>query len=231
MTDMQIQSGEKTKFFWSIVCTYITFQLISDICAGKLIDLWGFPVSVTVLFFPITYIFADILTEVYGYALARRALWIVLFSSITAGFCYQIAALWPPSSQFSSNDAYRAVLLQVPRTLIGGWLAVFAGEISNNFVLAKLKVATSGKYLWLRTISSTIVGQLVNTAIFYVVALGGILPTTVLIQAILVGWVAKTLVEVVFTPFTYFVVTQLKRIEGIDFYDRTTDFNPFSFKD
>jgi uncharacterized integral membrane protein (TIGR00697 family) len=231
MMSMQNQSNEKTRFFWSIVCVYITFQLISDVCAGKLIDLQGFPVSVTVLFFPVTYIFADILTEVYGYALARKALWIVLFASITAGVCYQITALWPPSTQFPNNDAYRTVLLQVPRTLIGGWLAVFAGEIANNYVLAKLKVATSGKHLWLRTISSTIVGQLFNTAIFYVVALGGILPTPVLMQAILVGWIAKTLVEVLFTPITYFVVARLKRLEGIDFYDRATDFNPFSFKD
>lgn len=221
----------QTTFYWYIVSAYITFQLISDVCAGKLIDLGGFPVSVTVLFFPVTYIFADILTEVYGYSRSRRALWVVLGSSVAAGSAYQIAALWPPSVQFPVNDAYRTVLLQVPRTLIGGWIAVFAGEIVNNFILAKLKIATRGKHLWLRTISSTFAGQLVNTAIFYLVALGGVLPTAVLIQAILIGWLAKTLVEVAFTPITYFVVTWLKRIEDLDIFDNNTDFNPFSLRE
>lgn len=218
----------RPKLFWPIVCWYVTFQLISDVAAGKLIDVFGFPVSVTVLFFPVTYIFADILTEVYGYALARRALWMVLISSVVAGVCYQIAAIWTPSVQFAGNDAYKTVLYQVPRTLAGGWLAVFAGEFANNFTLAKLKVATSGRWLWLRTISSTVVGQLVNTAIFYVVALGGILPTSVLVQAVCVGWIAKTAVEVIFTPITYVVINRLKKYEGIDFYDRQTNFSPFT---
>ena len=106
-------------------------------------------------------------------------------------------------------------------------LAVFAGDISNNYVLAKLKIAMEGRYLWVRTISSTIVGQGINTLVFYVVALSGVLPLSALVQAIAVGWVIKISVEVVMTPFTYLIVGRLKKIENVDYYDKETDFNPF----
>lgn len=218
------------RFYWPLICLYITFQLVSDVVAGKLIAVGSYPVSVSVIFFPVTYIFADILTEVYGYARARRALWIVLLCSVIAGACYQLAAAWSPSPVFKENDAYKTVLYQVPRILLGGWLAVFAGEFSNNYILAKMKVLTRGRFLWMRTISSTIVGQLVNTAVFYVVALGGVFPAEVLLTAIVTGWILKTSVEVIFTPVTYIVVGWLKRKEGIDVYDRATQFTPFSLR-
>lgn len=223
-------SAQPLRFFWYIVCLYVTFQLVSDVIAGKLIGVAGFPVSVTVIFFPVTYIFADILTEVYGYARARQALWTVLACSVIAGTCYQIAAAWPPAPQFASNEAYKTVLYQVPRILLGGWLAVFAGEFANNYVLAKMKVWTKGRHLWSRTISSTVVGQLVNTAVFYVIALGGILPAEALAQAIVAGWIIKTAVEVLFTPVTYLVVSFLKRSEGVDVFDKHTNFSPFRLR-
>jgi queuosine precursor transporter len=225
---MESQPKKFYRLLSLITSLNITFQLVSDVTAGKLISVFGYPVSITVLYFPITYIISDVLTEVYGYAKARKVLWTTLLCSVLAGVVYQIVAAWTPASVFSQNEAYVKVFQSVPRILLGGWLAVFSGDIANNFTLAKLKVMTEGKLLWLRTISSTIVGQLINTAVFYIVALGGILPNSVLVQAILVGWIIKTLVEIVFTPITYAVIGWLKRIENEDFYDRGTNFNPFN---
>ena len=221
---------KRFKYLGLMTCLYITFQLVSDVCAGKLIDVLSYPVSVTVLFFPITYIFSDILTEVYGYTIARNVLWTVLICSITAGLIYIGVAALSPSVIFQNNEAYKTVLGQVPRVLIGGWLAVFAGDITNNFVLAKLKIITKGKHLWSRTISSTIAGQLVNTAVFYFIGLYNILPFNVLFTSIMSGWVIKVIVEVIFTPVTYWIVAKLKKEEQIDYYDYDTNFNPFKYR-
>ncbi|MBI4755533.1 MAG: queuosine precursor transporter [Betaproteobacteria bacterium] len=205
----------------------IAFQLISDVSAGKIISVLGVGVSVTVLYFPVTYIISDVLTEVYGYGRARTVLWYTMFASITAGVVYQLIVVIPPAPFFQDNDAYAKVFGTVPRILLGGWLAVFLGDISNNYVLARMKLWTNGKYLWTRTIGSTIVGQGINTVVFYVVALGGVLPTDVLVSAVMVGWLVKTCVEALMTPFTYAVVRFLKKAEGVDYFDRDTDFNPF----
>lgn len=218
------------KYFNFLVCLYVAMQLISDVTAGKITSVFGYPVSVTVLYFPITYIFADVLTEVYGYARARSALWTVLACSVLAGVVYQIAALMPPAAGFDADPAYRRVLFQVPRVLLGGWIAVFAGEISNNYMMARVKVAMKGRHLWIRTISSTIVGEFFNTALFYVIALYGVLPTNLLVQSILTGWALKVMVEVVMTPVTYIVVGKLKEAEREDFFDTDTNFNPFLFR-
>lgn len=207
----------------------ITFQLISDATAGKIIELLGYPVSVTVLYFPIVYIISDIITEVYGYAQARKVLWLTMLSSITAGIFYQIAVAIEPASFFQAGAAYETVFSVVPRVLIGGWLAVFIGEIINNYILAKLKVVTKGNHLWLRTISSTFFGQFANTTVFYIVALGGILPPNVLIVSILAGWLIKVAVEIILTPVTYVVINKVKKIENEDYYDKNTDFSPLKF--
>ncbi len=208
----------------------ITFQLISDATAGKIIELLGYPVSVTVLYFPIVYILSDIITEVYGYAQARKVMWLTLLSSVTAGIFYQIAVAIPSASFFEAGAAYETVFGIVPRILVGGWLAVFVGETINNYILAKLKVKTEGKYLWLRTITSTVFGQFGNTTVFYIVALGGILPTNILVVSIIAGWLFKVAIEVILTPVTYAVVNKVKQIEKEDYYDRNTDFNPIKFE-
>lgn len=209
----------------------VSFQLISDATAAKIVLLFGYGVSVTVLYFPFTYVISDIITEVYGYARARQILWYTLLASVLAGVFYQIAVAVPSAPFFVNGDSYEKVFGIVPRVLIGGWLAVFWGDISNNYVLAKLKIITNGRFLWVRTISSTVVGQFVNTAVFYVIALGGVLPSDVLIQGILAGWIMKTCVEALLTPLTYFVVGRVKKIEGVDYYDRGTNFNPFRVKE
>lgn len=215
------------RFLGIITTAYITFQLVSDITAGKIISLFGFPVSVTVLYFPVTYIFADILTEVYGYARARAVVWQVVLASVLAGLIYQLVVVLPPGPGFDANDAYSRVLGSVPRILLGGWLAVWAGGLLNDYILARMKVWSNGKHLWSRTIGSTVVGEFANTALFYTIALSGVLPNTVLLQAIFTGWAIKVGVEVVFTPWTYWVVRTLKRLENEDHYDRETNFNPF----
>jgi uncharacterized integral membrane protein (TIGR00697 family) len=214
------------RYLGFITCLYITFQLVCDVTAGKIITVYGMPVSVTVLYFPVTYIFADVLTEVYGYRRARAVLWTVLLASVTACLLYQVAARWPPAAGWDGDPAYRQVLGVVPRVVLGSWVALFAGEILNNYVLARLKVASGGRHLWLRTTSSTVVGQLGNTALFYGIALSGVLPAPLLMKSIVVGWLAKVAVEVAFTPLTYLVVGRLKRAEHEDWFDRATDFNP-----
>jgi len=232
VTHVNHVEGPKSQYRYLtwITVIYVAFQLISDVTAGKLISIYGFPTSIAVLYFPITYLFSDILTEVYGYEQARSVLWKVLFASVTAGVVYQLTVYWPPASGFTINQSYVDVFGQVWRILIGGWLAVFAGDIVNNYVMAKIKVLMNGKMLWVRAIASTITGQGVNTVIFYVVALYGIIPTTILLEAIVTGWLLKSAVEAVLLPFTYAVCRILKQREGVDFYDVNTNFNPFIVK-
>lgn len=215
------------KLLGLITILYITFQLISDVTAGKIIAFGPFTVSVTVFYFPITYILADLLTEVYGYAQARKVTWYAFFSSVIAGLIYWLISVIPAAPGFANNDAYITVFGQVPRILLGGWIAVFAGGISNDYILAKMKIWTKGKFLFLRTIGSTIVGEGINTFLFYTIALYSILPNNLLISSILSGWLLKVLVETIFTPLTYLAVWKVKQIENEDYYDKTTDFNPF----
>ena len=209
---------------------YITFQLVSDITAGKIVQLGMFTVSATVLYFPITYIIADLLTEVYGYSKARSVVWMVLISSVIAGIIYSIVVSLPPANGFDANDAYTRVLGQIPRILVGGWIAVFIGGILNDYILAKMKIWTKGKHLWTRTIGSTIVGEGANTILFYLIALYAVIPTNLLVSSILAGWLIKVIIEVVMTPVTYYVVGKLKKIENEDYYDTETNFNPLIIK-
>jgi len=214
------------KYLGLITALYITFQLVSDVTAGKIVQLGFFTVSATVLFFPFTYIIADILTEVYGYARARSVVWMVLFSSVIAGLIYSVVVFLPPAVGFDANDAYVRVLGQIPRILIGGWIAVWVGGILNDYILAKMKVWTKGKHLWTRTIGSTIVGEGANTVLFYTIALYTVIPNGLLVTSILSGWFLKVGIEVVMTPITYKVIAKLKKVEGEDYYDTNTNFNP-----
>lgn len=214
-----------------ITVLYVTMQIVSDVSAGKIIQLLIFPVSITVIYFPITFIFADVLTEVYGYAIARRVLWTVMLCSFLAGMVYQLIVYLPPAPGWPNNDAYVTVFGQVPRILLGSWVAVFAGEILNDYVLAKMKVWTKGKHLWSRLVGSTVTGQFVNTALFYAIGLYGVLPLDLLINSILSGWFLKVVVEILCVPITYWVVAKLKAIEHEDYFDTNTDFNPFRLRE
>lgn len=229
MTDTAAEpvQNKQFKFLGLITVLYVTLQLVCDVTAGKIIQVGWFPVSITIIYFPITYIFADILTEVYGYATGRRVLWTVLFCSVLAAALYQFVVFLPPAPGFEKNAGYVQVFGLVPRVVIGSWVAIFFGEIFNNYVMARMKVWTEGKHLWSRLVASTIFGQFVNTALFYSIALYGVLPTNLLIDSILSGWFLKVIVEVALIPITYVIVGKLKTIEQEDYFDRKTDFNPF----
>ena len=222
--------SKQYKYLGIITALYITFQLVSTVTAGKIVQVWIFSTSIAVLYFPVTFIISDILTEVYGYARARRILWTILLTSIVAGIIFAIAAAFPPASGFDANDAYVRVLGQIPRILVASWLALFFGGISNDYVLAKMKVLTKGKHLWARTIGSTLVGQAVDSIIFFTVALYGVIPTNLLLMSMFTAWFLKVMIEAILTPVTYKVVNSLKKAEGEDHYDIDTNFNPFSFK-
>lgn len=218
---------QQFRFLGLITVLYVTMQLVSDVSAGKIIQLIGMPVSITVLYFPLTFIFADVLTEVYGYSYARRVLWTVMLCAFLAGMMYQLVVYVPPAPDFPNNDAYVTVFGIVPRILLGSWVAVFAGEILNNYVLAKMKVLTSGGHLWLRLVGSTVAGQFLNTSLFYAIGLYGVLPDKLLFDSILSGWFLKVIVEILLIPITYWIVAKLKSIEQVDYFDRDTNFNPF----
>lgn len=217
------------KYLYLLLVANIVFQLISDVTASRLVDVFGTAVSITVLYFPFTYIFSDATTEVYGYKAARRVLWITMVCSIIAGLIYQLTLHLPASFVQQDISSYETIFGQVPRILIGGWVAVFFGDITNNFILSKMKTMMAGKLLWLRVIVSTIGGQFVNTGVFYTVALYGVLPNNVLVQAVLVGSMCKIVVETLMTPVTCFVIEKLKKAEGVDVFDKDINYNPFKF--
>jgi uncharacterized integral membrane protein (TIGR00697 family) len=186
------------------------------------------------LFFPIAYIFADVFTEVYGYAAARRAIWVgfgaLLFSAVMGAVVVGL----PPAASEPFNGVLQPALELVFgntwRIVLASLVAYWIGDFINSYVMAKMKVATEGKYLWTRTIGSTVVGQLVDSIIFYPLAFGGVWVTSTLVQVVLFNWVMKVTVEAVFTPVTYLVVNAFKRAEGEDHFDRDTNFTPFSLK-
>lgn len=185
-----------------------------------------------VLFFPISYLFGDILTEVYGYARSRRVIWAGFGALIFASLMSLVVTSLPPASTMSAEQqtAINTIFGQVPRIVLASLLGFWAGEFTNSFVLAKLKIFTSGKYLWTRTIGSTFAGEAVDSLIFYPVAFYGIWSTEQVVSVMIGNYFIKVLWEVLATPFTYKIVGFLKRAEHEDFYDKDTDFNPFKLE-
>jgi queuosine precursor transporter len=226
-----------------ITAAFVAVLIISNIASTKIVLLpspFGgtFAFDGGTLLFPLAYIFGDILTEVYGFQRARRVIWTGFLWIIVTAFVLMVVDNLPPDpfwnllpetvSNWTRNDSFRAILGQAPQIVLGSVAAYFAGAFTNSVLLAKLKVATNGKHLWLRTISSTVVGQLVDTSVFLVVAFAGVLPAESLWGIFVANYIFKLVVEVAFTPITYAVVSRLKRIEGVDHYDRGTNFNPFA---
>lgn len=185
-----------------------------------------------VLFFPISYVFGDILTEVYGYARARRVIWAGFAGLAFASFMAWVVVSLPPAPGWQNQGAYEVAFGNTWRIAAASMFAYFCGEFANSFVLAKMKILTAGKWLWTRTIGSTVVGETVDSSLFYPLAFygSGILPDAIIPQLMLVQFVAKVAVEIVFTPVTYKVVGFLKRAENEDYYDRGTNFSPFTLK-
>lgn len=210
-----------------ITAAFVAVLLVSNVASTKIVAFGPFSFDGGTLLFPLAYIFGDILTEVYGYARSRRVIWIGFFWLLAAAVVFAIVDWLPPAADWPNQDAFNAILGQTPRIVAASLLAYFAGEFANSFVLAKMKVATEGRWLWMRTIGSTLVGEGIDTVVFVLVAFYGVLPNALLWAVLVSNYIFKVGVEVLFTPVTYRVVAFLKRAEHEDYYDVDTDFNPF----
>lgn len=209
-----------------IIALFAAMLLISNLAATKLIAFGPIIVDGGAVLFPLIYIFGDVLTEVYGYKYARRAIWIGFTVMLLAVISFTIVRYLPSAPDYTAQASFEAVLGFFPRIVIASLAAYLIGSFLNSYVLARLKVITDGRQLWLRLIGSTFVGELFDTVVFALIAFGGILGFGDMVIFILVGWLFKTGVEVVLLPVTYRVVKYLKRVENIDTYDKKTNFNP-----
>jgi queuosine precursor transporter len=217
------------KYYDLIMAAFVTVLLCANLVgASKVCRIWGFTFGAGVLFFPLSYLFGDILTEVYGYARARKVVWAGFTALIFASFMSWSVLRFPPDPQWIHQVAFETVFGATPRIVIASLIAYFCGEFCNSYVLAKMKIFTSGRMLWSRTIGSTVIGEAVDSIIFYPIAFVGIWRLDLVLRVLVGNYVLKVLWEVAATPFTYKIVNFLKRVESEDYYDRDTDFTPFS---
>lgn len=223
------QQAPITALFVVVTAVFVTSLITANVIAVKLIEPFGWIVPAGILIFPVTYIFGDILTEVYGYGRARQVIWLGFFcnllfvlAAVAAERVGGAAGAWSEADQ----QAFHRILGYTPRLLAASFAGYLVGEFVNSFVLARLKVATEGRFLWVRTISSTVLGQAVDSAIFAAIAFGGEVPGPVLREIMWHNWVLKTAYEALATPVTYLIVNRLKAIEGVDVYDRETNWSP-----
>ncbi len=224
------------RYFDFVLAAFVTILLLSNVIgAGKVaeidlpaIGMW--PFGAGVLFFPISYVIGDVLTEVYGYAYARRCIWAGFAALLFMAFMSWVVVALPPAADWGNQAAYEAVFGQVPRIVLASIIAFWAGEFVNSYVLAKMKIWTRGKLLWTRTIGSTIFGQGVDSALFYPIAFLGVAGWTneLVVQVIFTQWAIKVAWEAALTPVTYAVVGWLKRREEVEIFDTDTDFSPFA---
>ncbi|MBI5302358.1 MAG: queuosine precursor transporter [Chloroflexi bacterium] len=207
---------------------FVTCLIISNIIVAKLVGIGDVVMSAAIIIFPVSYIFGDILTEVYGYARSRQIIWIGFACNALAVVAIQIGAALPSADFWTGQAAYEQMLGTTPRFLIASLIAYLVGEFMNSFVLAKMKIVTRGRWLWSRTIGSTLIGEAFDTVIFTLIAFTGALEPGAMVNITVTEWTLKCLYEFVATPVTYQVVNFLKRAEREDYYDYYTDFNPFN---
>lgn len=233
-------TGRHFRFYDMFMAGFVTVLLCSNLIGpGKSceVTVWGMAVVFGAgnIFFPISYIFGDVLTEVYGYARARKVIWAGFAAMAFATVMSWVVINLPPNPREPYNQTIQPALEVVFggtwRIVLGSMLAFWVGDFVNSYVMAKLKVWTRGRFLWMRTIGSTVCGQGVDSLLFYPIAFAGIWTNDLLLNVAIFNWIFKVGVEVVFTPITYAVVGWLKRAEGVDHYDTDTDFTPFSLKD
>lgn len=222
-----LQSDRRYRYLDTFVTLFVVVLLISNMVASKFFAIGPFRVSVAQILFPVTYIFGDIFTEVYGYGASRRAIWYGFFASFILVVISFIAVKIPPAPEYRNQNAFATIFAPVGRIVLASLLAYWCGEFANSFTLAKMKLLTKGKYLWTRTIGSTIVGQAVDTTvvvfvIFYKEPLG------VIVRLIVSGYLIKVVYETLMTPVTYAIVNWLKRSEEVDHFDYDTNFSPFA---
>ncbi|MEL6111389.1 MAG: queuosine precursor transporter [Pseudomonadota bacterium] len=232
-------AAHQFRYYDFVMAAFVAILICSNLIgAAKLVQffeakIFGFDVGVFgagILFFPLSYVLGDVMTEVYGYARARRIVWAGFAAVGFMALMSLVVVAMPPAPGWDNQPAYEAVFGVTPRIVFASMVAFWAGEISNAFVMARMKVLTQGKMLWTRTIGSTVVGQGVDSLIFYPVAFLGIWTTQQVITVLITNYLLKVIWEVVLTPVTYAVVGALKRAEGVDIFDRETDFNPFTIK-
>jgi len=215
------------RFFDLLLSIFVVILLISNLVGQKISAFGPFRVSGAQLLFPITYIFGDVFTEVYGYSASRRVIWIGFFASALLAVMGLITVALPPAPDWPNQKAFATVFEFVPRLVGASLVAYWCGEFANSFVLAKMKLITKGRYLWTRTVGSTVVGQAVDTVVVMILAFGGSLSAGLIANLIVSGYAFKVVYEVLATPLTYTIVTFLKRVEGVDTFDYDTRFSPF----
>ena len=231
MENTASQPRRTFKYYDFIMAAFVTVLLCSDVIgASKVTTIHGFTFGAGILFFPISYIFGDILTEVYGFARARKVVWAGFAALGFASFMSWVVLAFPPADGWKNQAALETAFGSTPRIVFSSMLAFFWGEYCNSYVLAKMKLWTKGRWLWTRTVGSTIAGEFVDSVIFYPLAFYGIWEDRLVVQVMISNYFLKVLWEVVNTPVTYKIVAYLKRAENEDYYDWKTDFTPFSLK-
>jgi len=224
------------RYFDFMMAAFVTILLLSNVIgAGKVakVDLpiiGNWPFGAGILFFPLGYLLGDILTEVYGYARARRCVWAGFAAMLFMALMSWVVVSLPPAPDWHGQSAYEQVFGQVPRIVLASVVAFWIGEFANSYVLARMKVWTQGRHLWTRTVGSTVVGQAVDSVVFYPLAFLGVWPTSQVIAVAVTNWALKVSWEVILTPLTYAVVGFLKKAEGLEVFDKGTNFTPFSTK-
>ena len=219
------------KYYDLIMAVFVTILLCSNLIGvSKVVTIGGLTFGGGNLFFPISYLFGDILTEVYGYARSRRVVWAGFGALVFSAVMTWVVIHLPPAEGYTGQAAIEQVFGSTPRIVAASMIAYFVGEFTNSFVMAKMKILTAGRQLWMRTIGSTVCGEAVDSVIFYPLAFMGIWSTDMLITVAITNYVLKVMWEVLATPMTYKIVAAVKRAEQEDFYDYKTDFTPFSLK-
>lgn len=230
MTDPAPPKIPSRRWLGPISVVFCTVLVISNISAIKPLSLPGLPFILMDggnLLFPISYIFGDVLVEVYGYARARRVIWLGFAMNIFAAAAFSLVVALPAAPGWELQDAFASILSQTPRVVLGSMAAFWCGSFLNAWIMAKMKILTRGRRLWLRTITSTIGGEAVDSLLFTAIAFAGVWPSSLIGQVILWNFILKTGYEIIATPFTYWIIKRLKKIEGSDPFDTHTDFSPF----
>lgn len=220
------QGQKQSLLFTALVALFISCLIAANTMAVKVVTVFGLLLPAAIVIFPLSYIAGDVLTEVYGYRAARMVIWLGFFCNLVVVVAFWAGKILEPAPFWNGQAAYEQILGSAPRILGASFLAYLVGEFSNSYILAKMKIATRGRWLWTRTIGSTLVGEGLDSLVFITVAFAGIIPAHSLMSAVITQWLVKCAYEVLATPLTYGVVGFLKRREGMDAYDHDTRFNP-----
>lgn len=215
------------RYLMYLASFFVAILLISNIASSKILLLGPFSFDGGTILFPLSYIFSDVLTEVYGYANNRKVIWLGFSCALLMSLVLMFVTYLPSAPDWTGQAAFQQVLGITPRIVAGSLLAYWLGNFTNSYILAKIKIWTAGRLLFLRTISSTLIGEALDTAVFVLVAFYGVLSPELLTSVLISNYIFKCSVEIIFTPITYKVVALLKKAEQEDFYDRETNFNPF----